>query len=59
MNHSPKEWVRQSEDDESEGASPIRPAGTIPGRNKSYAFIEGGWYGSRVIRAGLRTKAQG
>ncbi|MEH2482804.1 hypothetical protein V1282_006161 [Nitrobacteraceae bacterium AZCC 2146] len=43
----------------SKGASPIRPAGTIPGQNKSYACIEAGWHGSRVIGGGLCTKAQG
>ena len=36
---------------------PFTPASTIPSRNKSYAYIEADWYGSRVIRAGLHEGA--
>src|SRR5271163_231203 len=35
---------------------PFTPASTIPSRNKSYAYIEAGWYGSRVIGAGLHER---
>jgi NADH:flavin oxidoreductase / NADH oxidase family len=36
---------------------PFTPASTIPSRNKSYAYIEAGWYRSRVIKAGLHEGA--
>jgi hypothetical protein len=35
----------------------IRPAGTIPSWNKSYARIEAGWHGSRLIIAALHQGA--
>ena len=36
---------------------PFTPVSTIPSRNKSYAYIEAGWYVSRVIGAGLHEGA--